>query len=68
LGVSACDFLVGEDTMAGIGAAEAAGAAVIVISATHPHPIETTHPVVVDYEGLTTSVDDSGALLLSKLR
>jgi mannitol-1-/sugar-/sorbitol-6-phosphatase len=68
LGVSAQDCLVWEDTMAGVGAAEAAGAAVIVVTATHPHPIETTHPVVVDYEGLTTSVDDSGALLLSKLR
>jgi sugar-phosphatase len=68
LGVSARDCLVWEDTMAGVGAAEAAGAAVIVISATHPHPLETAHPVVVDYAGLTTSVDDSGALLLSKLR
>ena len=68
LGVPAHDCLVWEDTMAGVGAAEAAGAAVIVVTATHPHPIETTHPVVVDYEGLTTNVDDSGALLLSKLR
>jgi mannitol-1-/sugar-/sorbitol-6-phosphatase len=68
LGVAARDCLVWEDTMAGVGAGEAAGAAVMVISATHSHPIETTHPVVVDYEGLTTSVDDSGALFLSKLR
>jgi sugar-phosphatase len=68
LGVAARDCLVWEDTLAGIGAAEAAGAAVMVVGATHSHPIETRHPVTVDYEGLTTSVDDSGALVLSKRR
>ena len=66
LGVAARDCLVWEDTLAGVGAAEAAGAAVIVISATHVHPIETSHPAVVDYEGLTTTVDDSGALILRR--
>jgi beta-phosphoglucomutase-like phosphatase (HAD superfamily)/predicted MFS family arabinose efflux permease len=66
LGVAARDCLVWEDTLAGVGAAEAAGAAVMVISATHSHPIETPHPVTFDYEGLTTTLDDSGALVLSK--
>jgi hypothetical protein len=38
----------------------------MVISAIHSHPIATTHPVVVDYEGLTTMVDNPGALILNK--
>jgi sugar-phosphatase len=68
LGVAARDCLVWEDTLAGISAAEAAGASVMVVSATHAHPIETSHPVIVDYEGLTTTRDDSGALVLSRRR
>ena len=38
LGVRAADCLVFEDAPAGIAAAEAAGAAVVVITATHAHP------------------------------
>jgi sugar-phosphatase len=55
---------VWEDTLAGITAAEAAGAAVLVVTATHAHPIETRHPVTVDYDGLKTALDDSGRLVL----
>jgi len=68
LDVPARECLVWEDTLAGISAAEAAGATVMVVSATHDHPIETRHPVIVDYEGLTTTLDDSGALILSQRR
>jgi mannitol-1-/sugar-/sorbitol-6-phosphatase len=68
LGVAAPDCLVWEDTSAGVAAAEAAGAAVMVISATHSHPIETSHPIVLNYEGLTTTIDDSGALILNERR
>ena len=64
LGVAARDCLVWEDTLAGITAAEAAGAAVLVVTATHAHPIETGHPVTVDYDGLKTALDDSGRLVL----
>ena len=64
LGFAARDCLVWEDTVAGITAAEAAGAAVLVVTATHAHPIETRHPVTVDYDGLKTSLDDSGRLVL----
>ena len=64
LGVAARDCLVWEDTLAGITAAEAAGAAVVVVSATHAHPIETRYPVTVDYDGLQTTRDNSGALVL----
>jgi sugar-phosphatase len=63
LGVAARDCLVWEDTLAGIGAAEAAGAAVMVVSATHAQPIETSHPVIVDYDGMTV-VLDRGSLRL----
>jgi sugar-phosphatase len=64
LGVAARDCLVWEDTLAGITAAEAAGAAVVVVSATHAHPIETRHPVTIDYGGLKALLDESGALVL----
>ena len=58
--------LVWEDTVAGIAAAEAAGAAAIVISATHTTPIETSHPVIADYEGLTVTSDRQGNLTLNR--
>jgi sugar-phosphatase len=64
LGVAARDCLVWEDTLAGVRAAEAAGASVVIISATHTHPIDTTHPSIVDYDGVTASIDESGALIL----
>jgi mannitol-1-/sugar-/sorbitol-6-phosphatase len=49
LGVAAEDCLVFEDAAAGIAAAEAAGAAVMVITATHAHPMATAHVTVTDY-------------------
>jgi len=47
--------LVFEDTAAGVAAAEAAGAAVVVVNATHAKPIATRHPVISDHEGLDAS-------------
>jgi sugar-phosphatase len=55
LDVPAEKCLVWEDTAAGVAAAEAAGAAVIVVSATHATPIATPHPVINNYEGLTAA-------------
>ncbi len=52
LDVAADRCLVFEDTAAGVAAAEAAGAAVVVVNATHAKPIATRHPVISDYEGL----------------
>jgi sugar-phosphatase len=66
LGVSACDCLVFEDAPAGIAAAEAAGASVLVISATHAHPLDTRHPVAADYTGFAPQVDADGALRLGR--
>ncbi|MBI3530865.1 MAG: HAD-IA family hydrolase [Betaproteobacteria bacterium] len=43
LGVDPRACLVVEDAAAGIAAAEAAGATIVVISATHAHAIETAH-------------------------
>lgn len=52
LGVAAADCLVFEDAGAGIAAAEAAGASVLVITATHAHPVETPHPAITDYRAI----------------
>lgn len=54
------DCLVFEDAPAGIAAGEAAGAKVVVITATHSHPLETSHPGVTGYGPLRTAA--SGAL------
>ena len=54
------DCLVFEDAPAGIAAGEAAGATVVVITATHSHPLETPHPGVMRYGPL--KVTASGAL------
>ena len=64
LGVRASDCLVFEDAPAGIAAAEAAGASVLVITATHAHPLDTRHPGVVDYAAVAAHVGAGGALRL----
>ena len=64
LGVPARDCLVFEDAPAGIAAAESAGAAVVVITATHSHPLQTAHLAVRDYAALANRVDADGALRL----
>jgi sugar-phosphatase len=60
LGVSAADCLVFEDAPAGIQAAKAAGADVMVIRATHQHPMETPHSSIVDYASITIGLDAAG--------
>lgn len=64
LGVRAGDCLVFEDAPAGIAAAEAAGATVLVISATHAHPLDTHHPAVADYAAIGLRVEAGGGLRL----
>jgi sugar-phosphatase len=64
LGVQARDCLVFEDAPAGIAAAEAAGAGVVVITATHAHPAATRHASVRDYAALAHRVEADGALRL----
>jgi sugar-phosphatase len=67
LGVSASDCLVFEDAPAGIAAAEAAGARVVVISATHAHPLQTRHAPARDYARRGVRVDADGGLRLVAL-
>ncbi len=65
LGFDARDCLVFEDSPAGIAAAEAAGAGVMVISAAHRHPIATPHAVLADYSA-TTAIAAVGGLALRR--
>lgn len=60
LGHPIADCLAFEDAPAGIAAAEAAGAKVVVVTATHSHPLETPHPGVAKYGPLRVTAD--GAL------
>lgn len=58
LGVDARDCLVFEDAPAGIAAAEAAGADVAVITATHAHPLDTAHRRLASYAALAVQARD----------
>jgi sugar-phosphatase len=62
LGWRAEDCLAFEDAPAGIRAGEAAGAAVIVVTATHQRPIDTPHAKIPDFRGLRAMVDGDGRL------
>lgn len=64
LGQPIADCLVFEDTPAGIAAAEAAGASVIVVTATHHTPLDTRHPSIADYLALGLNPAEAGALAL----
>jgi mannitol-1-/sugar-/sorbitol-6-phosphatase len=68
LGQKPQDCLVFEDALPGIAAAEAAGAAVLVVTAAHAHRLETTHPTIVDYRSLAISADENGRLSLTPVR
>jgi mannitol-1-/sugar-/sorbitol-6-phosphatase len=56
LGQKIKDCLVFEDAPAGIQAAEAAGAALIVVTTTHKHPLDTRHPTITGYGKLTAAL------------
>ena len=60
LGVDPARCLVLEDTVAGLTAADAAGAAGLAITVTHSHPIETAHPAIRDYRGLAVAAGADG--------
>lgn len=65
LGAQAADCLVFEDAPAGIAAGEAAGAALVVITALHRHPLATPHPAVTDFRGLQGVAHPEGRLSLT---
>ena len=62
LGYETQDCVVFEDAAAGIQAGEAARAAVVVITATHQHAMDTPHPTVRDYANLRTIAAAGGKL------
>jgi mannitol-1-/sugar-/sorbitol-6-phosphatase len=64
LGVDPAQCLVFEDTVAGLTAADGAGAAALAITATHSHPIETVHPAVRDYRGLAVAAGADGLAIV----
>ncbi|ANM10279.1 MULTISPECIES: HAD-IA family hydrolase [unclassified Rhizobium] len=56
LGVSTRDCLVFEDVAAGIAAGEAAGADVMVVTATHHDKLETAHPTLASYDEISMRI------------
>ena len=64
LGFDIADCLVFEDAEAGIKAGEAAGAAVMVVTAAWTHPLETAHPRLADYADVKLEVGPDGTLTL----
>ena len=68
LGVEVTDCLIFEDATAGILAAEAAGADLVIITDTHDHPIQTPHATLAGYQSVTTSVDPDHHLRLMQCR
>lgn len=66
LGLEAHDCLIFEDATVGIQAAEAAGAALMIITTTHQHPLETAHATLASYAAVQVKVDSDGKLHLQK--
>jgi sugar-phosphatase len=62
IGASATQMLVFEDVQAGVMAGEAAGADVVVITATHQHALATTHPTLFDYRQVAVRTAADGRL------
>lgn len=67
LGVAPFDCLVFEDASVGIEAGEAAGAKIIVVTATHAHPLATRHPAIASYDSIVATVDADGFIVLAEL-
>lgn len=65
LGVPAAACMVFEDAPAGIQSAEAAGASVTVVTASHSHPMTTSHPTLSSYVGWRAGRAADGGLWLS---
>lgn len=67
LGVEPADCLIFEDAAVGIQAAEAAGAALMIITTTHQHPIETAHATLASYDAISVRVGADGLLRLTQI-
>lgn len=66
LGVAASECLVFEDAPAGIQAAEAAGATVLVVTATHHRPVSAGHAAIPDYRGLSVEAAADGIRVIAR--
>ena len=64
LGVDPAECLVFEDVAAGVLAGEGAGASVLVIGATHTHPLETAHATITDYRDVVLQKSEGALRLL----
>lgn len=64
LGLEPRDCLIFEDAAVGIQAAEAAGAALVIITTTHQHPLHTAHATLAGYDAVQVNVDSAGKLRL----
>ena len=67
LGVEISDCLVFEDAAVGILAAQASGADLLIITATHERPIETAHATLGGYDAVTVAVAGDGQIRLRSL-
>jgi sugar-phosphatase len=67
LGCDARDCLIFEDAPAGIQAAEASGATVMVVTAAHAHPMVTPHATMASFDDLRLSVHQAGLQLEHRL-
>jgi sugar-phosphatase len=67
LDVEISDCLVFEDAAVGILAAEAAGADLLIVTATHEQPIVTAHATLAGYDEVVARVDANGVIRLRTL-
>lgn len=67
LGVEPADCLIFEDATVGILAAEAAGADLIVVTATHDHPLQTPHATLASYDSVEARTDADDLIRLTKI-
>ncbi|KAI2673969.1 HAD-IA family hydrolase [Pseudomonas sp. TNT3] len=67
LGFDVTDCLIFEDASVGIQAAEASGADLVVITSTHPHPIQTPHATLASYDSVSVETDPDGRIRLNPI-
>ncbi|EJN35426.1 haloacid dehalogenase superfamily protein, subfamily IA, variant 3 with third motif having DD or ED [Pseudomonas sp. GM78] len=67
LDVEIADCLIFEDATVGILAAEAAGADLLIVTATHEQPIQTAHATLAGYDEVVASLDANGMIRLHSI-
>jgi len=67
LGVEPAECLIFEDATVGILAAEAAGADLMIVTATHEQPIDTPHATLAGYDLVRVEVDADSLIRLQPL-